>query len=715
LSSKESAFSFNPDHIDSLTNNSIAHKSKYQSYENSGCLSAPDNRALTLICGEDMTFYTDPGSCYAFLTITSAPNCDCTIVFTTYTILFADGNSVFGSGLDASTIYPLGVSTITFTAEDDQANTYQCSQQVTVVDGEAPTFSSCPQSASLLVADGDCYNPFLFNNPTISDNCSSNLNYSVSLSDPTIHLSFLGNLTFGTFPVGNTVVTLSTQDGSNNTSECEFTVTIVDAQQPTLTSGCMPDTLIYTNSDEIGNNDCFTTFTWVNPIYNDNCFPDTLSVLFTAHVDNPAITLPPNMQDVLGSDSSSTVFNAGKTVVTYICTDESGNMNNDCSFIIEVADNEAPVSDVDTLTASGECSVTLTPPTATDNCEGLIVGTTTDPTTYSVLGSYSVTWTYDDGNGNSSMQNQNVVVNDITAPVAACQNITIFLDSTGNATITAIDIDNGSSDNCEAFSLGVSKTMFTCLDFGVNSVVLTVVDSSGNVDSCITTVIVQDTNIVCPWPSVRVYVDSSKTGGENMGIDWDNALLTLADAIAVASQYSNVEEIWVAGATYYPTVDTDRSSSFILLDDIKVYGGFAGNESLLGERDVDTNPTTLSGDIGLANDISDNTYQLISVPATVTNAVLDGFLIRDGNANESVGSKDIGAGIYCAGQLNIENCTITNCEATAGSAAIHNFGINAYVILKNCTIDNNNSVTDDDLGNTDGASMALQGENTINN
>ena len=55
-----------------------------------------------------------------------------------------------------------------------------------------------------------------------------------------------------------------------------------------------------------------------------------------------------------------------------------------------------------------------------------------------------------------------VTVNDNEAPAAACKNITVNLDASGNATITAADINNNSSDNCGIASITASKTSFVC-------------------------------------------------------------------------------------------------------------------------------------------------------------------------------------------------------------------------------------------------------------
>jgi PQQ-dependent dehydrogenase (s-GDH family) len=70
----------------------------------------------------------------------------------------------------------------------------------------------------------------------------------------------------------------------------------------------------------------------------------------------------------------------------------------------------APVPDVTTLaTITDNCPVTLTPPTATNNCSGTIVGTTT--TTFPITATTTVIWTYSYGKTNSVTQNQIVTIN----------------------------------------------------------------------------------------------------------------------------------------------------------------------------------------------------------------------------------------------------------------------------------------------------------------
>lgn len=85
---------------------------------------------------------------------------------------------------------------------------------------------------------------------------------------------------------------------------------------------------------------------------------------------------------------------------------------------VVATDTIAPSPDLANLpTLRGECDVTVsTIPTATDNEDGLIIGTTTDSLTYNAQGTYTITWSYQDISGNISTQQQEVIVDDISAP-----------------------------------------------------------------------------------------------------------------------------------------------------------------------------------------------------------------------------------------------------------------------------------------------------------
>ncbi|MFN4255659.1 MAG: MopE-related protein [Saprospiraceae bacterium] len=85
---------------------------------------------------------------------------------------------------------------------------------------------------------------------------------------------------------------------------------------------------------------------------------------------------------------------------------------------------------------------------------------------------------------------------DFTPPNALCVNsLTLVLNADGQKTLTAGQINAGSSDACGAVNFTLSKTNFTCADLGPNTVTLRVKDPAGNEASCQTTIFVKDETV----------------------------------------------------------------------------------------------------------------------------------------------------------------------------------------------------------------------------
>ena len=108
------------------------------------------------------------------------------------------------------------------------------------------------------------------------------------------------------------------------------------------------------------------------------------------------------------------------------------------------------------------------------------------------IGANTVTLTVTDNNSATATCTSTVTVEDNQAPIAICQNITVALNGTGNASITATAVNNGSSDNC-SITMSAAPTAFTCANVGANTVTLTVEDAAGNTDACNSTVTVTET------------------------------------------------------------------------------------------------------------------------------------------------------------------------------------------------------------------------------
>jgi hypothetical protein len=159
-----------------------------------------------------------------------------------------------------------------------------------------------------------------------------------------------------------------------------------------------------------------------------------------------------------------------------------------------------------------------------------------------------------------------------------------------------------------------------------------------------------------------------KPGGTGTGESWSCATGDLQDAINAAVSGN---QVWVAGGTYIPnrradataTITTgDRNNSFVLKSGVKIYGGFAGTETSLSNRNLslNTSASILSGDFngddnGFTNN-SENAYHVVVSAGDVSTAELNGFTIQGGNCNGSVAitvngqgvGPNGGGGIYCS-------------------------------------------------------------------
>lgn len=195
-------------------------------------------------------------------------------------------------------------------------------------------------------------------------------------------------------------------------------------------------------------------------------------------------------------------------------------------------------------------------------------------------------------------------------------------------------------------------------------------------------------------PGVLVVKWDAPPGGD--GESWDTAFQSLQDALAKASGWGNVQtfstdlpwnEIWVAMGTYKPDAGTyDRSVSFSLAPGVAIFGGFIGSETERDQRDSEEYVTVLSGDIGQAGQADDNSFHVVTGSGLSSTDwfVLDGFTIRDGNANGDPGM-DSGGGLYlgmCQGTLaNLK--VLNNSAANKGGGAMFN-GASGGLLVSQC-------------------------------
>lgn len=172
-----------------------------------------------------------------------------------------------------------------------------------------------------------------------------------------------------------------------------------------------------------------------------------------------------------------------------------------------------------------------------------------------------------------------------------------------------------------------------------------------------------------------IYVDQNMNDGF-----WQGALPGIQEALATAV---SGDEIWVAQGIYTPGLN--RDDSFVLKEGVKLFGGFYGGESSIQDRDIHANPTILSGDIGIVDNISDNCYHIISYSGVLTSQTqLDGFIIEKGNADDGNG----GGGLLLDGGAEplIKNCHFRANQSSDGGGAV---SIRNGVVFEYCLFEAN--------------------------
>jgi len=146
----------------------------------------------------------------------------------------------------------------------------------------------------------------------------------------------------------------------------------------------------------------------------------------TVATECPPISFVPTATDlctgpVTGTTESPLTFTEpGTSGIAWAYDDANGNVAQQRQTVV-VVEPHPPIPDVSDLPPIVEqCRVEVAGfPTATDACGNTVVGTTDDPLVYEEQGTFEITWTYDDGRGNTSQQTQQVVIRDTIPPTIA--------------------------------------------------------------------------------------------------------------------------------------------------------------------------------------------------------------------------------------------------------------------------------------------------------
>lgn len=266
---------------------------------------------------------------------------------------------------------------------------------------------------------------------------------------------------------GTTVITWTYADNSDNQATFEQVVIIDDVTDP------IPDDI----TDVLA--ECEVT-ELIAPGVTDNCGDSVV-------VTNDAI-LP--------------LVGEGTTTVTWTFDDQHGNVVTATQDVI-IDDVTAPIADPisDTL---AECEITeLIAPTGTDNCGGELIITNDADLPISGDGTTTVTWTLDDGNGNTTTLTQDVIIDDVTDPVLDEE----ILDDITSLCQIDLPTPPAAIDNCAGTIAATTLAEFPITDLGTTVITWIFDDGSGNI-------VTQDQNLI-----IEEFITTTTTTGITIAAD----------------------------------------------------------------------------------------------------------------------------------------------------------------------------------------------------
>lgn len=347
---------------------------------------------------------------------------------------------------------------------------------LTIDDVTPPTFT-CPANVTVDMAAGTCHGIVPDFNAVINDaadNCGNVI----------INQDVVANSNFGSADGDQVVVNITADDGNGNVNAtpCAVTLTLNDAEYPTF--ACPGNLTIDMNQGM-----CSGTI------------PDFAATIMD-EADNCGL---PTITQSVAANSNFGSADGDQVMVTITADDGNGNQNSaPCQITLTLKDQQDP-----SFTCPANQMVSISPVSCEGTVPDLLTGIVDESdncgtptlsqdipsgTPFGPDGGFQVivTITADDGNGNQKNCVVTISTTEDEAPNAVCQDVTLQLDTDGNASTTTQAIGSGSSDNCGIQSIALSQRNFDCQNIGNNVVTLTIIDFNDNSSTCSATVVVQD-------------------------------------------------------------------------------------------------------------------------------------------------------------------------------------------------------------------------------
>ncbi len=593
-------------------------------------VSAVDTVSPVIVCPSNQTVNTDPGTCSGTYSIPNPvmDNCADGPWGATFSGN-ANGLPTALSGVAAGSAsgalsFEEGVTTVTLSGEDLAGNVGQnCQFTVTVIDNEPPTVI-CPNNISI-PANSYCGASYVFIN-SAADNCavySLGIDHTSSTGGSGASYVFDGSDLVGNFELGINWVELTARDYAGNlSSNCTFTVTVLDSTPPALdcpaaitvdnapntceamvsyavssSDNCGSANHVQTDGSGLTSGDVFPVGTTTQVYEATDAAGNTSTCSFSITVNDttPPVINCPNSQTFpvgikgcyrrfsytitrndnctfLENLSAQGVFPPGVTTRTFTARDAAGNTSS-CSFTITVEDNLAPTiscpADITVGNDPDECGAVVSySVTSNDNCSashaetggsGLASGDEFP------VGVTSQTYVATDAAGNTASCSFTITVNDTTPPEITCpSDRTVSANWIGCQT-GFINYLVERDDNCKVFN---NRLRFAQFPLGVNTRVFTATDDAGNTATCTWTVTVEDTEapqFSCPNGNVVRYTDPGQCDHTAVGGDLNVTAFDLCQLQSKVNDINNTStlagEVFPKGKTLVTWTATDAAGN----------------------------------------------------------------------------------------------------------------------------------------------------------
>jgi HYR domain len=406
--------------------------------------------------------------CAAPLSISASATDNCPIIAIIYSWTAPGATPASGTGNSAtSVLFPVGTTTVTYTATDAAGNTDTEVFDVLVLDNQVPVVT-CPTMPVALNTDNTnlsapCTVSYSFT-PTVVDNCTP----TTAQSGPIVTYAWTvtngGIIATGTsamiastvLPIGTNTVVFTATDAAGNTSSstaCTFTVVVTDDDPPVVTS-CPPAVTM-----QLTTGTCVKSYT-ATPSVSDNC---TAQLTYAWTVSNGSTLITTGTSAMITASLPK-----GVNTVAFTATDAANNTSQQCNIAVTIQDVQAPsvactgnsVVNVDAASCTNAYTYT---PAVTDNCAMLSMPTTYDWTVTNgvftatgtanaisgalPVGVNTVSFTATDASGNTSTAcTYTVTVVDNIAPTFTCpQSVNVTTDQgqcTSNQSFAIPAMDN---------------------------------------------------------------------------------------------------------------------------------------------------------------------------------------------------------------------------------------------------------------------------------